>query len=288
MTGRVLKIMGANYEVFFDKTYNCILSGTIKKNMKPVVGDLVEFKTNPYDEEKSVITKILPRKNCLVRPSISNIDQLFIVLSKTPKPDYMLIEKLIIYAKINKIDPIIVVNKSDLLNNDELTEIKKQFPLLKVLVVSAKLKQVEEIKAMLKGKISAFAGQSAVGKSSLINAIFPNFNLETNVLSQKIERGQHTTRHNEIYVFDDMFLADTPGFSMLSLQLEPNELKDYFDDFSEFEDDCRYIGCDHINSLAKDCGVVKAVEEGKIYLPRYERYCKIYSELKERWERKYD
>ena len=289
MQGRVLKVMGANYLVYESKPYNCILSGLIKKNNKPLVGDIVEFSVNDYDNDKNVITKILPRKNQLVRPYISNLDQLFIVLSKSPKPDYLLIDKLIIYAKINNITPIIVINKSDILSEQELAEIKSQFPTYKILVVSAINKDVTELKQLLVNKISAFAGQSAVGKSSLINAISPNLNLQTNGLSSKIERGQHTTRHNEIYIMDNnIYIADTPGFSMLSLDLKPSELKDYYDDFKVFENDCRYVGCDHINSKAKDCGVVRAVEECKICLSRFDRYCKIYSELKEKWERKYD
>lgn len=289
MQGRVLKVMGANYLVYDNKYHNCILSGIIKKNEKPLVGDIVEFSVNNYDTDKNVITKILPRKNQLVRPAISNIDQLFIVLSKSPKPDYLLIDKLIIYAKLNNILPIIVVNKSDILSEQDLQEIKAQFPTYKVIVVSAIKNKVSELKQLLANKISAFAGQSAVGKSSLINAISPVLNVQTNVLSSKIERGQHTTRHNEIYIIDNnIFIADTPGFSMLSLDIKPSELKRYYDDFCEFEDECRYIGCDHINSKAKDCGVVKAVEEGKICLSRFNRYCKIYSELKEKWERKYD
>ena len=289
MQGRVLKVMGANYLVYESKPYNCILSGLIKKNNKPLVGDIVEFSVNDYDKDKNVITKILPRKNQLVRPYISNLDQLFIVLSKSPKPDYLLIDKLIIYAKINNITPIIVINKSDILSEQEIAEIKGQFPTYKIIVVSAINNEVTELKQLLANKISAFAGQSAVGKSSLINAISPNLNLQTNGLSSKIERGQHTTRHNEIYIMDNnIYIADTPGFSMLSLDLKPSELKDYYDDFKVFEDDCKYVGCDHINSKAKDCGVVKAVEEGKICLSRFDRYCKIYSELKEKWERKYD
>lgn len=289
MQGRVLKVMGANYLVYESKPYNCILSGLIKKNNKPLVGDIVEFSVNDYDKDKNVITKILPRKNQLVRPYISNLDQLFIVLSKSPKPDYLLIDKLIIYAKINNITPIIVINKSDILSEQEIAEIKGQFPTYKIVVVSAINNDVTELKQLLVNKISAFAGQSAVGKSSLINAISPNLNLQTNGLSSKIERGQHTTRHNEIYIMDNnIYIADTPGFSMLSLDLKPSELKDYYDDFKVFEDDCRYVGCDHINSKAKDCGVVKAAEEGKICLSRFDRYCKIYSELKEKWERKYD
>lgn len=289
MQGRVLKVMGANYLVYENKPYNCILSGLIKKNNKPLVGDIVEFSVNDYDKDKNVITKILPRKNQLVRPYISNLDQLFIVLSKSPKPDYLLIDKLIIYAKINNITPIIVINKSDILSEQEIAEIKGQFPTYKIIVVSAINNDVTELKQLLANKISAFAGQSAVGKSSLINAISPNLNLQTNGLSSKIERGQHTTRHNEIYIMDNnIYIADTPGFSMLSLDLKPSELKDYYDDFKVFEDDCRYVGCDHINCKAKDCGVVKAVEEGKICLSRFDRYCKIYSELKEKWERKYD
>lgn len=289
MQGRVLKVMGANYLVYESKPYNCILSGLIKKNNKPLVGDIVEFSVNDYDKDKNVITKILPRKNQLVRPYISNLDQLFIVLSKSPKPDYLLIDKLIIYAKINNITPIIVINKSDILSEQEIAEIKGQFPTYKIIVVSAINNDVTELKQLLVNKISAFAGQSAVGKSSLINAISPNLNLQTNGLSSKIERGQHTTRHNEIYIMDNnIYIADTPGFSMLSLDLKPSELKDYYDDFKVFEDDCKYVGCDHINSKAKDCGVVKAVEEGKFCLSRFDRYCKIYSELKEKWERKYD
>lgn len=289
MIGKVFRVMGANYLVGTDKDYNCILSGTIKKNNKPLVGDIVEFDLNDYDQNKNVITKILPRKNSLVRPAIANLDQLFIVLSVLPKPDFMLIDKLIIYARINNITPIIVINKSDLCDQNAVNEIKSQFYGLQVVVTSAKLNKTDEIKSLLKGKTSAFAGQSAVGKSSLINAINPKFNLLTNGLSQKIDRGQHTTRHNEIYrVDDDIYIADTPGFSMLSLDIKPSELKLYYDDFNKFEENCHYVGCDHINCKGKNCGVVQAVEDNEICLSRYERYCKIYDELKEKWERKYD
>lgn len=289
MVGKVFRIMGANYLVCTNKDYNCILSGLIKKNNKPLVGDTVEFEINDYDENKNVITKILPRKNCLVRPAIANLDQLFIVLSVIPKPDYLLIDKLIIYAKLNKITPILVINKADMCDDKTVDEIRKQFYGLTIVVASAKLNRVDEIKSLLKGKTSAFAGQSAVGKSSLINAISPKFNLLTNGLSQKIDRGQHTTRHNEIYRIDeDILIADTPGFSMLSLDIKPSDLKMYYDDFSKFEDDCRYVGCDHINCKSKDCGIVRAVEDNEICLSRYDRYCKIYDELKEKWERKYD
>ncbi len=288
MQGRVLRVMGANYLVKADAEYECILSGVVKKNNKPLVGDIVEFNLNDYDSNKNVITKIMPRVSELVRPSIANIDQLFIVMAKSPKPDYLLIDKLIIYAKTNNIMPVIVVNKSDLISETELIDIKREFFGVKVVVVSAINSDVGEIVSMLSGKISAFAGQSAVGKSSIINAICPDFNLQTNGLSRKIERGQHTTRHNQLYCCNDFFIADTPGFSMLSLNLEPSELKHYYPDFEPYEVECRYLGCDHINCGAKDCGVTKAVLEGKICLSRYDRYCKIYNELKEKWERKYD
>ena len=168
-----------------------------------------------------VITKVLPRKNELIRPKVTNIDQLLIVVSPVPKPDLMLVDKLIINCFINNIEPILVINKSDITSSQQIEDLKEQFEQVvkKIIVVSAlKQNNIQELKSVLQNKTSVFAGQSAVGKSSLLNAIDPQINQATNILSKKVERGKHTTRECTIFVLENnILIADTPGFSMLEL-----------------------------------------------------------------------
>lgn len=269
----------------------CEPNGKVKKS-KFYVGDFVELEENKYGS-KYIVTSVLDRINNLVRPPIANLDQLFILISKVPKTDYLLIDKLIIYCAVNNIVPFLVINKKDLYTEQELESIRQEYAgvVADIIIVSAKEKiGIEYLKECLKGKVSAFSGQSAVGKSTLINAIDSDLKLSTNGLSKKISRGKHTTRHSEIFVInDDILIADTPGFSMLDLQLDIDykELSRYYSDFAMYLE-CKYSNCDHTNLKDKDCCVARAVLDNKININRYNRYVELYKIMKEKWRKKYD
>ena len=251
-----------------------------------LVGDNVELIKNDFSNDY-VITKVLPRKNEILRPKVTNIDQLLIVVSKTPKPDFYLVDKLIINAYANNIDPIIVINKLDLFTREEIDDIVNQYKDVvdSIILNSAIESNLSSLKDILKGKVSVFAGQSAVGKSSLINCIDNNINQSTNILSRKVERGKHTTRECTIFVLkDNIMIADTPGFSMLELNIKYNELKDYYPEFSGYN--CKFYNCTHTSE--NGCGVKEDVNLKKINNDRYNRYLELFKQLKEKWEREYD
>lgn len=237
------------------------------------VGDYVEF-----DES---IVKVCDRKNILIRPPMANLDKLFIVLAPSPKPDFVLVDKILVYCHLNAITPVLVINKTDLTDDTFVGEIKKDYSSYKLISTSAKSGDVENLEREIEG-ICAMAGQSAVGKSSIINAIFKNENLtETGGLSAKIERGKQTTRMVSLYKIGGGYLADTAGFSLLDLafvsDLQPRELASYYPDFLEGRELCKYRSCSHEGG---ECGVVEKVKEGKISKRRYQNYLKILQELK--------
>lgn len=293
LEGKVVKMQGGVIMVYADhQLYPCDIKGNLKKSQKILVGDNVEIDKDEYTDKRFLITKLLPRKNLLPRPPLANIDNLFIVCSSLPKPDLLLLDKMIIYCNLNNINPILVINKCDIAPLDEINAIISQYEKVvgEIIVVSGLTGEgITKIKEKLIGKTSAFTGQSAVGKSTLINKLCPELGLETNGLSRKTDRGKHTTRHNEIFTFPDFFLADTPGFSMLSLKgIDSNNLHKFYKEFEPFEDDCTFLNCTHINCNEKVCGVVNAVNSDKISSNRYNRYCKLYSQLKEEKEWLYD
>lgn len=271
-----------------DNVYECKARGNIKQNAKLQVGDLVFVE---LIEKDYVITKLQPRKNSLMRPYISNIDQLIIVISTLPKPDLLLVDKLLIGCQINHIEPVIVVNKSDLMDNSFFHSIKEQYTtgVTHILLTSAETKEgVAELKELLQGKLTAFCGQSAVGKSSLINAIFGNLNLKVGELSQKINIGKNTTRQTQIFVLNNnAFVADTPGFNMLDYyELEPSDLKNYYAELVNYNNLCYFNNCNHINET--NCKVISDVNDGVINQQRYLRYVELYNKLLEHWRKKYD
>lgn len=240
------------------------------------------------DADNYIITKILKRKNELKRPKVANIDQLIIIVTANkPKPDLYLIDKLIVSCLIKDITPVIVINKIDVSNNNQVNLLINQYKNVVDTILSCSaitFENIDDVKNILKNKTSVFAGQSAVGKSSILNAISPLINQSTNKLS-KIGRGRHTTREIKIFVLEDnILIADTPGFSLLDLEIDHTQLTQYYPEFQEFK--CKYSGCSHI--LEDGCKVIEAVDLGEINKERYLRYCKIYSELKVKWERKYD
>lgn len=272
MNGLVLKKNAGLFDVECEgKVYTLKASGNVKKQGL-YVGDRVEF--------GSSITKILPRKNKLIRPPLCNLDKLFIVVAPVPKPDFVLVDKLILYARVNNIEPIIVINKSDIISKETAEEIRNIYTCFEVFVTSVHDSE-SEIIPHIKG-ICALAGQSAVGKSSLINLITKQ-NVEVGQLSKKVERGKQTTRVTCLYKVGGGYLADTAGFSLLDaalvLPIEPAELGRYYPEFLQYIPNCKYRTCLHEGG---QCGIIEAVKAGKINHTRYQNYLKILQELKTR------
>lgn len=266
------------------------LRGNIKRKNGILVGDLVEVEVS-YD--RYMIKKILPRKNSLIRPPVANIDNLVIVVSlSSPSPDFFLLDKQIVLAKFKDILPIIVINKIDLnisdITNKDLSYIKNVYGNLgfQIIEVSAKNNVgIDVLKKKLHNKISAFSGNSGVGKSSIINTIFGTNSLTFEV-AKKTNRGRHTTKHVKIYKNEDMYVLDTPGFSSYELyDIEYKELKNYYPDFLEYK--CDYLDCSHVFENEKVCGVKKAINDGKIDKNRYDRYVELFKKLKDEYDRKY-
>lgn len=290
---QIVKILSGNITAYDgEKYYLCDLRGNLKREGRISVGDFVEYEQNLGNADRIVVTKILSRKNLLIRPTISNIDNLLITITKKPSPDFNLVDGLIIYCRQLNIEPIIVISKMDIVDDIFVKNIKEQYSKVVehiIPICSIKNENLEDLKELLGGKVSALAGQSAVGKSTLINAL-GGLNLEIGDLSAKLDRGKHTTRMSEIFILDDgIKIADTPGFSMLELKIDnPSELKFWYDDIMEFQENCEFKDCDHINCSSKNCAVVKAVEEGNLSKDRFDRYISRYLKLKEKWERKYD
>lgn len=233
----------------------------------------------------------MERKNAMVRPPVANIDQLVIVLAATkPKPDLLLTDKLILQAESNKAAPVICLNKTDTSLPDEEEDIKRQYGAYGFLAVSARTGSgIGDLKKILAGATSAFAGQSAVGKSSLLNMLCGDIRMKTGDLSKKVDRGKHTTRQTELLYLEsiDAFVMDTPGFSVFdTVDIEETDLAGLYNEFLPFIGQCRFLSCLHLNE--PDCAVKEAVSAGKIHPARYERYIQILSKLKEKREKKYD
>lgn len=250
------------------------------------VGDRVEF-----DPKNLTIEKVEERTNNLIRPPMVNLEQLIIVIAYEPKPDFRVVDKLILFCFANHINPVLCVNKIDIAPKDFLDKIKFAYKnVCKTIFVSAnQSKNLESLHKVLKGKISAFAGQSATGKSSLINAIYKDEKMKVGELSKKIKRGKNTTRHIELFRLEqNSYLADTPGFSCLDekfLPIDYFELCYYYPDFLSFHENCKYKSCTHSKESLNECGVKRAVEEGKLDRGRHERYLVVFEILKEKWVR---
>ena len=279
MQGRIIKIVSNVYTVDTENgVYNCVVRKRIKNDVKLVVGDIVEVLETC---DAFVIDDLYDRKNSLIRPYVANVDLAVIVVSPKPKPDFLLVDKVIVNAIDENIEPIIVCNKSDVSKLD-LSEYKN----FKVFYTSAKTEDgIKELKNYLSNKTVCLIGQSAVGKSSLINAM-ANLNLQTGGLAKKTERGKHTTRQTELIKCDDFWVIDTCGFSLLNtIDIEPEELRLYYEEFLSYADECRYHGCTH--TTEPDCEIIRRVG---VDIPkgRYERYVEIFKELEEKRRKKYD
>ncbi len=291
MQGKIIKGIAGFYYVHTSKgLIECKAKGIFRnKQIKPLVGDLVEIELT--DEEKMLgnITDILPRKNVLIRPASANIDQALVIFAIVkPNPNYNLLDRFLITMKKQNLPCVICFNKKDIATAEERQELLQAYGDCgyEVFFVSGKEADgLEEIKAHLKGKTTVVAGPSGVGKSTIINAICPKANMETGEISRKIERGKHTTRHAELFalsdISEDTYICDTPGFTSLSLgDMEEEELQAYYQEFAEYEPACKFGGCAHISEPV--CGVKDALAEGKISKVRYDNYVVLYEELKNR------
>jgi len=284
LEGVILKGYSSFYYVKREaRIYECSLRGKNRiKNIRFLPGDKVIFE--PLTEETGVIEKVLPRKNELIRPPIANVDQVIIVNSlANPEPDLWLLDRLIILALWNDVEPIICFNKADLVRDEEILHLKNIYEQakLKVLICSAKESLgIDELRTILNEKVSAFAGPSGVGKSSILNALQPGLRLQTGEVSEKSRRGKHTTRHVEIISLNSGGLvADTPGFSSLRLPSEiiREELSFLFPDFEPFRKKCKFSTCLHKEEPF--CGVREAVEKGKLGESRYKNYLAFLEEV---------
>ena len=288
MQGKIIKgIAGFYYVQTGENIYQCKAKGIFRnKKIKPLVGDNVEIDILDEKEMEGNISEILPRTNELIRPAVSNIDQALVVFAaKNPKPNYNLLDRFLITMEKQEVPVIICFNKMDLAKEKELDLLNRVYENCghQVKFISVWQEEgIEDIRDLIRGKTTVLAGPSGVGKSSLMNFLQPDANMETGDISNKIKRGRHTTRHSEfICVEADTFVLDTPGFSSLFIdKFEEDEIKEYFQEFSPYEEQCRFQGCSHTHE--PDCGVKKALEEGKISQIRYDNYVNIYTELKEK------
>ena len=289
MTGKILKgIAGFYYVHGTDETiYECKAKGIFRnKNVKPLVGDDVEFSILDSLEKKGNIEQILPRKNVLVRPAVANVDQAMVLFAITqPEPNLNLLDRFLVMMEVQEVPVKICFNKIDLVGNEEMQALGEIYEAAgyPVFFTSTYDDQgIEEIRELVRVKTTVLAGPSGVGKSSLTNLLYPQAEMETAGISEKIQRGKHTTRHSEIFgIGRDTYLMDTPGFSSMYLDdMDCSRLKDYFPEFELYEDGCRFLGCVHIGE--KTCGVKDAVEEGKINRGRYDNYRLLYQDLKEK------
>ena len=292
--GLIVKALGGFYYVKTTQAlFECRARGKFRKiEQTPLVGDEVEI--SPTEEGKGYVTRILPRRNFLVRPPLANIDRLILVTSiDEPAPNTLVLDKLIAIAEHKEIDPAVVITKADLQKDQAVAfaDIYRGCG-FDVFVVSNETGEgVDQVRAYLQGKLSAFCGNSGVGKSSLLNRIDERLQLETAHISQKLGRGRHTTRHVELYELPEGgYIADTPGFSSVDLERCEVILKDQlqycFREFEEYIPQCKFTGCSH--TCEKGCAVIRAVEEGKIPISRHENYRALYEDAKniKEWELK--
>ena len=267
-----------------EKVYKCLARGKFKKEkISPLVGDEVEFTITNSEKQEGVIEQILPRKNELKRPKMANLTQLILVVSmKMPSPDLLLLDKQLVFAEFMGLKATIVLNKVDLEDKEEIDRIAKLYESIGYKVIQTNAKEgikVGKIKTLLEGETTAFAGNSGVGKSTLINSIFEQELTQEGDISDKNQRGKNTTTSTTLYKYkENSYIADTPGFSTFEINEIPKEdLCHYFVEFVPYLDKCEFQGCSHIKE--ENCGVKEALEAGKISSQRYDNYIKIYNNL---------
>lgn len=288
--GLIIKLLGGIYFVeASDVVYECKAKGAFRnKNLSPVCGDKVEIQIK--DGETPIITKILDRRSLIIRPQLANLDYLVLVNSVCePSPNLLLIDKFIAIAEYKGIEPVVVFTKIDKKSESELVSIYKSVGVKVFSVDNTTGNGSKELKELLVGKLSAFTGNTGVGKSSLLNNLFPDLNLDTGEISKKLGRGKHTTRHVELFKLSEGgYVADTPGFSSFDTNrydiIFKDELASCFREFGEFIGKCKFQDCNHITEPG--CEVINAVDRGDIPKSRHESYIKMFEEAKnlKEWE----
>lgn len=291
--GIVISIVTNTYEIEDLENNNiikCVPRGKFKNtDTTIVVGDKVEFEYQ--NETEGVINGICERTNYIKRPKMANITQLIFVLSmKMPKPDLLLLDKQLAFAKFNKINAVICLNKIDLEDEDKIDEIAEIYKKIGYKVIKTNAKRgegINEVRKCLENNITAFSGNSGVGKSTLINNLFNQDTTLEGQISDKNQRGKNTTTSIKLYKIDkNSYIADTPGFSTFDIfEIESTDLSEYFIDLAKYIQNCEFVGCTHIKE--QSCGIKEALEQQKISIQRYESYCKIYNELKEKEQHKW-
>jgi len=280
MTGTIIKALSGFYYVSSEnKIYECRARGKFRLDgTSPLVGDAVSF--NVDSNNKGYIDAVQERRNFFIRPAVANIDALvFIAANTNPVTDPFLIDRVSVIAEEAGCELIVCINKTDIDTADELYDIYTAAGFTTIRTSAETGEGIDELKAALKGKISAFTGNSGVGKSSLLNSIVPELGLEVGVVSEKLGRGKHTTRHVELFsIGDDTFVADTPGFASFDIimmnTIEKQELQHYFREFKKHLGDCRFNDCAHLKEPG--CAVTEALKSGEIMRSRYESYVRLY------------
>lgn len=288
MVGKIMKGIAGFYYVYVEGhgVYECKAKGIFRKEgVKPLVGDNVELDVLDEAEKLGNIRQILPRKSALLRPAVANVDQALVLFAIVkPNPNFNLLDRFLINMERQQLPTVICFNKEDIASDREKEALRKSYETCgyRVLFISAlENRGVEQVKTILEGKTTTLAGPSGVGKSSLINRLAPHIHMETGEISEKIERGRHTTRHSEIIPLGrETYIMDTPGFTSLEIpDITKEELGGYYPEFRTYEPFCKFRGCAHLSEPF--CGVKEAVEAGKISTVRYENYKILYRELQE-------
>lgn len=285
--GIITKGVGGNYYVDIgSKIIECRARGLFRlKNIKPLVGDKVLIRITEEDEDMGYIEEIKERTSEIKRPPVANAQQLVIIFSvKNPEPSFILLDKLLIAAKSNNLNPVICINKSDLANEEEKENILNIFKNTGYKIIfTSKYDEdsLQNLKDILKDRLNVFSGPSGVGKSSLMNAIEPGFYLETGEISDKLKRGRHTTRHAEIFKLGfGGYAVDTPGFSSFELEgVDEYSLKSYYPEIVKYDEGCKFLDCLHYKEPG--CVIKEAVNSDLISRVRYNNYIKLLEQIKE-------
>ncbi len=287
--GLIIKSLSGDYTVKTQEgLFVCKARGLFRKDgFSPLCGDEVEFEVTNLEKKEGYIYQVAKRKNSLVRPPVSNVDTLVITFSPlNPELDHMLIDYLILSAKMQDIKAVLCVNKIDLASKDLVEDIERQYAKSGCALVKTDALNninVDDLSLHLAQGITVFAGQSGAGKSTLINSLTGKDVMETGSLSLKIQRGKNTTRHCELLPFIEGFIADTPGFSKFDpLTLDHSQIKDLYTEFEPYRGLCKFNDCLHLTEI--DCAVIEAVEKKEIDIDRYSRYKIIYNIAKEAFE----
>lgn len=289
MRGKIIRGIAGFYYVHTGEKgiYTCKAKGVFRKlQIKPLVGDDVEMSVLDEAAKEGNVDQILPRSSTLIRPAVANIDQALVIFAvQRPEPNLNLLDRFLIMMGQQKLPCIICFNKTDIASEKEQQWLREIYEPAGYTVVFTSTQDgggMEQLGALLRGKTSTVAGPSGVGKSSLVNLLQSDIQMETGAISEKIERGRHTTRHSElIRIEQDTYIMDTPGFSSLGLfELEKEELRYFYPEFDAYEGTCRFLGCVHVHE--PDCAVKQALAENKLSRQRYENYCLLYEELRER------